>query len=97
MDRISLKSEVTRMVSSYSDMRTHSPGSSMYEEAMWQYAEMAHGGNGGPAGVPGVDDSKTIRSEFYPDHPNEFFFLVLSGLGEFERYMRASKLNLGIP
>lgn len=97
MDRISLQSEVTRMVSSYNDMRTHSPGSSMYEEAMWQYAEMAHGGNGGPAGVPGVDDSKTIRSEFYPDHPNEFFFLVLSGLGEFERYMRASKLNLGIP
>ena len=47
-DRISLKSEVTRMVSSYNDMRTNSPGSSMYEQAMWQYAEMAHGGDGGP-------------------------------------------------
>ncbi len=94
MDRISLQSEVTRMVSSYNDMRTHSPGSSMYEEAMWQYAEMAHGGDGGPTGM---SDGGTIREKYYPGHPNEFFFLVLSGLGEFERYMRASKLNLGIP
>ncbi len=94
MDRISLKSEVTRMVSSYNDMRANTPGSSMYEEAMWQYAEMAHGGSGGPTGTT---DGGTIRAKYYPDHPDEFFFLVLSGLGEFERYMRASKINLGIP
>ena len=94
MDRISLKSEVTRMVSSYNDMRTSAPGSSMYEQAMWQYAEMAHGGDGGPTGEL---NGRTIRENYYPDHPDEFFFLVLSGLGEFERYMRASKLNLGIP
>ena len=94
MDRIDLQSEATRMVSSYRDMRTNNPGSSMYEEAMWQYAEMAHGGDGGPTGT---SDGRTIREQYYPDHPNEFFFLVLSGLGEFERYMRTSKLNLGIP
>jgi len=94
MDRISLKSEVTRMVSSYNDMRTNIPGSSMYEQAMWQYAEMAHGGDGGPTGAL---NGGTIREQYYPDHPDEFFFLVLSGLGEFERYMRTSKLNLGIP
>ena len=82
------------MVSSYNDMRVANPGNSMYEQAMWQYAEMAHGGDGGPTGK---SDNSTIREDYYPNHPDEFFFLVLSGLGEFERYMKSSTYPIGIP
>lgn len=94
MDRISWENEASRMIESYNDMRTKNPGSSMYEEAMWQYADMAHGGDGGPTGVEG---NNTIRGDYYPNHPNEFFFLVLSGLGEFERYMKSCDDPIGIP
>ena len=98
MDSLNMQNEANRMIKSYTEMRERDTASSMYQEAMWQYAEMAHGGNGGPAGAHGANDSKTIRSEYYPDHPNEFFFLVLSGLGEFERYLKTAKdTNLGIP
>ena len=94
MDRISLEKEVTRMVKSYTDMREKPSGASMYREAMWQYADMAHGGDGGPTGNL---DNSTIRSDYYPNHPNEFFFMVLSGLGEFELYMKSSAQPIGIP
>ena len=94
MDRSSWEKEASRMITNYESMRTKNPNSSMYEEAMWQYAEMAHGGDGGPSGS---SDGDTIRSEYYPNHPNEFFFLVLSGLGEFERYMKCASSPIGIP
>ncbi|MEC7288444.1 MAG: hypothetical protein VXU42_07120, partial [Verrucomicrobiota bacterium] len=85
MDRISWEKEASRMVKNYIDMRSRAGGGSMYREAMWQYADMAHGGDGGPTGK---SDNSTIRGDFYPNHPNEFFFMVLSGLGEFELYMK---------
>ena len=94
MDRISLENESTRMIKSYKDMRERISGSSMYREAMWQYADMAHGGDGGPTGK---SDNSTIRGDYYPNHPNEFFFMVLSGLGEFELYMKSSAEPIGIP
>ena len=94
MDRISLENESTRMIKSYKEMREKISGSSMYREAMWQYADMAHGGDGGPTGK---SDKSTIRGEYYPDHPNEFFFMVLSALGEFEKFCKTGSSPIGIP
>ena len=94
MDRIIWEKEASRMIINYMDMREINSPSSLYEEAMWQYADMAHGGDGGPTGS---SDGGTIRSEYNPNHPNEFFFLVLSGLGEFERYMKCASTPIGIP
>ena len=94
MNSIELNAEVTRLVKYYKELRTTSHRSSMYRETMWQYADMAHGGDGGPTGK---NDNTTIRGEYYPDHPNEFFFMVLSGLGEFELYMKSSTQPIGIP
>ena len=76
--------KVNRMIEGYQKMRKKNPNSSMYREAMWQYVDMAHGGDGGPSGGA---NGGSIRGEYYADLPNEFFFLVLSGLGEFERYL----------
>ncbi len=94
MDRISLENEVTRMVKNYVEMREKPYSIHMYREAMWQYADMAHGGDGGPTGK---SDNSTIRGDIYPNHPNEFFFMVLSGLGEFELYMKSCADPIGIP
>ena len=70
--------EVTRMVTNYREMRKNAPH--IYREAMWQYADMANGG--------GADDGTgtMIRTEYYKGYPNSFFVMVLSALGEFERY-----------
>ena len=94
MNSIELNAEVKRLVKYYEQLRTTSPRSSMYREAMWQYADMAHGGDGGPTGEL---DNSTIRGNYYPNHPNEFFFMVLSALGEFELYMKSSADPIGIP
>ena len=73
-----LNREVSRYVTNYKEMRTSSP--SMYEECMWQYADMANGGRA----HDGLDTF--LRDQYYQGYPDEFFVLVLSGLGEFERY-----------
>ena len=76
--------EVSRMVDNYTSMRTHSPH--MYEETMWQYADMATGGTGDPTNFKNGKAQSTIRDEYYPGYPDMWFFQVLSALGEFERY-----------
>lgn len=73
-----LDREVSRYVDNYKEMRKG--GSSLYEDAMWQYADMANGGRA----HDGLDTY--LRDEYYQGYPDEFFMLVLSGLGEFERY-----------
>ena len=71
--------EVSRVVDNYREMREKDYGS-LYEEAMWQYADMANGGRA-------HDGLNTyIRDQYYQGYPDEFFMQVLSGLGEFERY-----------
>ena len=70
--------EVSRVVDNYRKMREDH--TSLYNEAMWSYADMANGGRA-------HDGNETyIRDEYYRGYPDEFFVLVLSGLGEFERY-----------
>ena len=78
MTREDMNQEVARHVTNYREMRKG--GSSLYEEAMWQYADMANGGRG----HDGLDTF--IRDQYYRGYPDEFFMQVLSGLGEFERY-----------
>ena len=76
--REQMNREVSRYVNNYREMREGN--SSMYEEAMWQYADMATGGRA-------HDGLNTfLRDEYYQGYPDEFFMQVLSGLGEFERY-----------
>ncbi len=76
--REQLERAVEARVNSYREMRKG--GSSLYDEAMWQYADMANGGRG-------HDGHATyIRDQYYKGYPDKFFMQVLSGLGEFDRY-----------
>ena len=77
-----IDSEVERFVRNYREMKTQSP--SMYEECMWQYAEMANGGRA----HDGLDTF--LRDKYYKGYPDRFFFLVLSALGEFEKYTQVA-------
>lgn len=79
MTKEELNGEVTRIVKNYREMRENSY-SNLYDEAMWQYADMANGGRA-------HDGANTfIRDQYYHGYPDEFFMQVLSGLGEFDRY-----------
>ena len=78
-----LDDKVNAQIGGYIRMRTEVPNSSLYRGAMYQYAEMAHGGKA-------YDGDTCVRDEYYPGYPDEFFFRVLSGLGEFELYMKAA-------
>ena len=75
-----LDDKVNAQIEGYIKMRTKHPNSTLYLGAMHQYAEMAHGGKA-------YDRDTCIRDEYYSGYPDEFFFRVLSGLGEFERYL----------
>ncbi len=86
--------KANHMIETYKKMQKKNPNSTMYQESMWQYADMAHGGDGGPNGNI---NGGSIRGEYYADLPDEFFFLVLSGLGEFERYLKSAGDPIGIP
>lgn len=77
--------DVERMVSLYQTMRTNAQ--EMYESAMWDYASMANGGTGHVAHEVEENGIRiTIRGKHYKDYPDSFFFLVLTALGEIERY-----------
>jgi len=96
MNNAELSSEVVRMVGNYKSMREIRPASSMYREAMWQYGNMAHGGTGGDANDESGNNS-TIREVYYSGYPDQFFFMVLSGLGEFEKFCKTGSSPIGIP
>ncbi len=96
MNSSDVNSEVVRMVNNYKSMREMMPASSMYREAMWQYGDMANGGTGGEANDKGGNKS-TIREVYYPGYPDQFFFMVLSGLGEFEKFCKTGSSPIGIP
>ena len=65
-----LSSEVSRFVNNYREMRKG--GSSLYEDAMWQYADMAKGGDGGDLGFKERGET-TCRGINYPGYPDRFF------------------------
>lgn len=83
------------MASKYRDMRDMFPSSSMYREAMYQYQDMARGGDGGPLGfepddwrefcvnsMRPVTTVPTCRNYNYPNYPDSYFARVLNLLGE---------------
>ena len=64
----------------YKAMEKKNPGSSMLREIMWQYQDMATGGDGGPLGYHPSDYKKecgeegpSCRDYNYPNYPNRFF------------------------
>ncbi len=78
--------KISKTVENYREMRKHSP--SLYQEAMWTYANMAAGGLGGPTDFTGEHGSaqSSIRKDYYPEYPDSFFFAVLSALGELDQF-----------
>ena len=87
--------DIQQIIEQYQQLRQY--GSSMYREAMWQYADMASGGDGGPLGyIPEdwpqicvdsmlpVDIEPTCRAYNYPGYPDDFFQEVLAGLQHIE-------------
>ncbi len=65
------------MVIKYKEMESIIPNSGMLREVMWQYADMANGGEGGYTSI-GDNQNTTCRELNYPDHPDSFFQEVCS-------------------
>lgn len=85
--------EFEEMVTRYREMKHFANG--MYLEAMWQYRDMARGGDGGALGytpsdwakrcvdaMRPIDSPPSCRSYNYPDKPDSYFLEVLVALGE---------------
>ena len=81
------------MVTRYREMKHFA--NSLYLEAMWQYRDMARGGDGGVLdfmprdwaqrcvdAMRPVDEIPSIREYNYPDKPDSYFLAILEGLGE---------------
>jgi hypothetical protein len=68
----SWKKDIPRTIMSYTAMSQTVPGSSMIREVMWQYKDMANGGDGGPMGFE-EEGKSTCRDINYPGCPDEFF------------------------
>ena len=76
--------EVPRMIAHFQQLKGTSQ--SMYTESMWQYADMANSGDGGPTNwdVNG-ESTSTLRRDYYEGYPDSFFLVILSSLGELWR------------
>ena len=86
------------MASRYRDMKVYGPN--MYRESIYQYSDMARGGNGGilhgmsitnsewaehcVSHMMPVDSPITCRAYNYPGYPDSFFQQVLEMLGEMD-------------
>ena len=68
------------MVEQYTFLKTRRSYDSMYEEAKWQYQDMAKGGDGGELGFERNGET-TCRGINYKGYPNSFFRRVCEGMG----------------
>ena len=68
------------MVKAYRDMKAYTSWSSMYEEAKYQYMDMAKGGTGGDLGFE-RDGETTCRGINYKGYPDTFFQQVCEQMG----------------
>jgi len=73
--------DIAETVMKYRQMEKAIPGSSMIREVMWQYADMAKGGDGGPLHIGNDPDNETCRRYNYPDKSDAFFQEVCDLLG----------------
>ena len=71
---------VQQMVEVYTDMKRRSSFDSMYHEAMWQYQDMAKGGDGGDLGFERNGET-TCRGINYKGYPDTFFQAVCEQMG----------------
>ena len=78
--------EILTFVKSYSETRKTAP--SQYDHLMDCYCEMATGGAGGPSDTEPTQDGplSSFRDQYYHGYPDDWFFCILSGLGELDRY-----------
>lgn len=70
----------SEMIEYYREMQASCAGSSMLREVMWQYIDMAQGGDGGDLGFK-KRGSTTCRGINYPSMPDTFFQEVCDGMG----------------
>jgi hypothetical protein len=71
---------VREMVEAYTAMKSRRAFDSMYEEAKWQYQDMAKGGDGGALGFERNGET-TCRGINYKGYPDSFFQKVCEGMG----------------
>jgi hypothetical protein len=71
-------SAAREMIEYYREMQAAIPGSSMLREVMWQYIDMAQGGDGGDLGF---EEGTTCRGYNYPSKKDAFFQEVCDGMG----------------
>ena len=75
---------VSEMVKYYTDMKSRPSGQFMYDEVMWQYQDMAKGGDGGDLGFE-CDGETSCRGINYKDYPDWFFQEVCYEMGWLKR------------
>ncbi len=71
---------IEEMVDYYQDMKSRTSANFMYNEIMWQYKDMAKGGDGGPLGFMRNGES-TCRGINYKGYPDSFFREVSERMG----------------
>jgi hypothetical protein len=71
---------VEEMVRVYTNMKSRPSANFMYNEVMWQYQDMAKGGDGGPLGFERNGET-TCRGINYKDYPDWFFQEVCKEMG----------------
>lgn len=71
---------VEEMVRAYTNMKSRPSANFMYNEVMWQYQDMARGGDGGDLGFE-RNGERTCRGINYKDYPDWFFQEVCKKMG----------------
>ena len=75
---------VEEMVEQYTFLKSRRSFDSMYQEAKWQYQDMAKGGDGGELGFE-RDGETTCRGINYKGYPDSFFREVSERMGWISR------------
>ena len=71
------KKELSKLIDHFRSVQV--VNQEMYARTMWEFRNMAKGGDGGPSGMPG---DKSIREQFYRGYSDWIFQTILEELGE---------------
>ena len=77
------KSKIPQIIMSYKalEQTASSSGPYLISEIRLQYADMANGGDGGDIYSPRSDNIHTIRLQYYPGLPDQYFIEVCDLMG----------------